>query len=69
MERLLQMIDVELYKDTIEIDLLIPFEKSEIYSDLKEYANVLTTEYLETGIKIHVEVDQHRYNKYKQYIK
>lgn len=68
-ERLVQMIDLELYKNTIEIDLIIPFERSEIYSDLKEYANVISTEYLETGIKIHVEVDQHRYNKYKQFIK
>lgn len=68
-DRLLQRIDAEIYKTVRKVNLLIPFEKSEIYADLKETSNVLETEYLDTGIQISVELNEYHLNKYKPYIK
>jgi len=67
--RLLDIIDAELYKTITNVEMLIPFNKAEIYSDLKENANVWETEYLDTGIKIKAELNQYHFNKYRIYIK
>ncbi len=68
-EKLLKLIDNELYKSIKNVKMLIPFNKSEIYSDLKENSNVLETEYLDVGINVQVELDEFHFNKYKKYIK
>jgi len=67
--RLIEEIDQALFKNTITVEMLIPFKESEVYSDLKDNANVISTEYLDTGINTMVEVNNYRYNKYKRFIK
>lgn len=67
--RLIEAIDLELFKNTIQVEMLIPFKDSEVYSDLKDNANVISTEYLDTGISVVVELNKLRYNKYNKFIK
>ena len=68
-DKLLSMIDEFLYKKISVVQMLIPFNRSEIYSDLKENSNVLTTDYKEDGINIKIEVNEYHHNKYKKFIK
>jgi GTP-binding protein HflX len=68
-DKLLSMIDEFLYKKISVVQMLIPFNRSEIYSDLKENSNVLTTDYKEDGINVEVEVNEYHQNKYKKFIK
>ena len=68
-DKLLSMIDEFLYKKISVVQMLIPFNRSEIYSDLKENSNVLTTDYKEDGINIEVEVNEYHHNKYNKFIK
>ncbi len=67
--RLLDLIDFELYKTITKVEMLIPFDKAEIYSELKENSNVLETEYLDNGIRIVVELNNYHFNKYHSFIK
>jgi hypothetical protein len=41
------MIDEFLYKAVQTVTMLIPFNRSEVYSDLKDNSNITTTEYKE----------------------
>lgn len=68
-DKLLTMIDSHLYKTIKIVDMLIPFAHSEIYSDLKENSNVLSTEYTDQGISIKAELNDIHFNKYVKYIK
>jgi len=68
-DKLLSMIDEFLYKKISVVQMLIPFNRSEIYSDLKDNSNVLTTDYKEDGINIEVEVNEYHHNKYNKFIK
>lgn len=68
-EELLIMIDEFLYDTISLVDMLIPFNCSEVYSDLKDNSNVLSTDYKEDGINIQVELDKYHLNKYREFIK
>ncbi len=68
-DRLLKLIDKELYKTINRVHMLIPFNNGEVFADLKENSNILETNYHENGIDIVAELNQLHYNKYKQYIK
>jgi len=68
-DRLLSMIDNELFQSIRQVKMLIPFSDSEVYSKLKTNANIFSTEYLNEGIKIEVELNNKYYNKFKKYIK
>lgn len=66
-DRLLKMISDILYK-TIDVTMIIPFVNSDVYSDLKDNSNVLSTEYLDDGIHVQARLDDYYYHKYKNYI-
>jgi len=66
-DRLLVMINEMLYKN-FDVDLLIPFNESSIYSELKENAKILETSYLEDGIHVKAKINEYYYTKYKNYI-
>jgi GTPase len=68
-DRLLSMIDDELYQSIRQVKMLIPFSDTEVYSELKTNANILSTEYVNEGTKIEVELNNKYYNKFKKYIK
>lgn len=67
-EKLLEMISKEIYKNYIDAEMLIPFEKGSIISYLNENATIYSTEYLENGTKIKLNLKSSDYNKYKEYI-
>lgn len=66
---LLALIDHHLYQSISKVSMHIPFNRSEIYSDLQDNANVLQTIYQDDGIEIEVELNEYHYNKYKEFIK
>ncbi len=66
---LVEKIEQELYKTNHNVSMLLPFNKGDIYSFLKENANISSTNYIEDGIEINVEVSEVLYQKYKEYIK
>ncbi len=68
-DQLLTKIDEHIYQSIHVAHMLIPFEKSDVYAELKETANVLETNYTEEGIEIIAEVNDYHYNKYQQFIK
>lgn len=67
--RLLGMIDDQLYQTMVKTNMLIPFTDGEVYSELKDSSNILSTEYTDSGIDIQVELNEEHYNRYKKYIK
>lgn len=57
------------FPDSISTTLYLPYSKGDIYNILKEKANVTSTSYLNTCIKIEVVLSQYLYNLYSQYEK
>ncbi len=68
LENLLKLIDEQLYKGITKVNMLIPYDKNEIYSTLKRNSNILSTEYKDNGTYISVELNKYHYNKYKKFI-
>ena len=57
------------FPDTVSCKLHIPFNRGDIYNTLKEKANVKSTEYLDTGMLVDVDLSLYLYNLYKEYEK
>lgn len=68
LKMLIELIDQSLNKTNHLVRMLLPYEKGQIYSFLKENANILETEYVDNGIQIRVEVSDPIYHKYLEYI-
>lgn len=56
------------FDDLKIVKMLLPFNKGYIYSELCSIANVISTEYIEEGTLVEVEVSDKEYNKYKEFI-
>jgi len=67
-EKLLELIDTYIYQTISVAHMQIPFNRSDVYSELKENSNIISTEYTNEGIDIEVEVDKYHFNKYKEFI-
>lgn len=57
-----------LFKDYESIDLIIPYDKGELYSEIKQKYEVFKEEYLDHGIYISFFVDKKDRHKYELYI-
>jgi GTPase len=66
---LLNEINKHLFKQYRTVRLVIPFEQGQIYSLLKETANILQETYENDGIHVLVELNEHLYNKYAYLLK
>jgi len=66
-DRLLEMINETLYEN-YDVDLLIPFSESNIYTELKENSKILETNYLENGIHVKAKLNEYYYTKFKNFI-
>ncbi len=66
---LVKKIDESLFPNLYEDELLIPFTNGEVYTNLKNKAEVLATEYLNEGIYVKVRLSEHLHNLYQQYLK
>lgn len=67
-EKLIELICDNIFEKYYKVNFLIPFDRGDIYSYFKEHANVLSTDYVDNGILVNVEVSKKDYNKYLAYI-
>ena len=68
MEKLLYMIEDALMKNTYPVTLLLPYDKGQIFSKIKDKYNVDNFEYGEIGITLDVNLEEEDYNIYREYI-
>ena len=57
-----------LFKDYESIELVIPYDKGEIYSSIKQKYEVFKEEYLDEGIYVSFFVDKKERHKYESYV-
>lgn len=68
MDSLMKLVDESLYSNLHRVKLVIPFDKGQIYSYLKEKVNIISTVYENDGTHIEVELNDYYLSLYKQYI-
>lgn len=66
-QQLLEMIYNTVGKKVMELNLIVPYSKGHIVSQLHDEAEVLDQEYQESGILLKVKIDSVLYEKYKKY--
>lgn len=69
MDDLVKLIDQTLYLSLHRVQLVLPYDKGQIYSFLKEKTNIFSTEYKEDGIHVDVELNDYHFGLYRQYIR
>lgn len=69
MEELYRLIDVNLYPESRIFNLMIPFEQGSIYAKLKDSTRVLSTQYMDDGIKVRAVLSPMLKNQLIEYIK
>ena len=67
-DMLLTKIDAILYKNVKLTNLVIPFTEGQFYSFLKDNANIIETEYIDSGIKLKVELTEAMLERFHKYI-
>ncbi|OAT82195.1 GTPase HflX [Bacillus sp. MKU004] len=67
-DELVGVIKGHIFKDYKKCDMLIPFSQGQLISYFNEHANVLHTEYEETGTKLTMECKSSDYEKYREYV-
>ena len=68
MDKLLKIVENALMEDPYQVKLLLPYDKGNIFSKIKDKYNVDNFEYVENGTKLEVNLDEEDYNMYKGYI-
>lgn len=68
MDKLMDMIQKALDKDSYHVKLLLPYDQGHIFSRLSDKYALESFEYLDTGISVSLSLDEIDYNKYKDYI-
>ncbi|GKZ03994.1 GTPase HflX [Paraclostridium bifermentans] len=68
MDKLIDMIQNALMENTYKVNLLLPYDKGDVFNKLKNKYNIEKFEYVENGIELTVELDEEDYNMYKSYI-
>lgn len=67
-EELVALIKEQVYADTIDVTLLIPYDRGDVVSYFMENATVYQTEYLETGVRMMVNCHLQDVDKYQKYV-
>lgn len=68
MDKLLNMIEIALMENTYSVSLMLPYERGDIFSRIKDKYNVENFEYGENGITLDVNFDEENFNIYREYI-
>lgn len=68
MDKLLNMIETTLMENTYSVSLMLPYERGDIFSRIKDKYNVENFEYGESGITLDVDLDEEDFNIYREYI-
>ncbi|MDR0879462.1 MAG: GTPase HflX [Clostridioides sp.] len=67
-DKLLNMIQEIICEKLYDVQLLLPYDKGNVFSELKDKYSVENFEYLEDGIKLRVSLDEKDYAVYKNHI-
>ena len=68
MDKLIEIIQDNIMKNTYAVTLMLPYERGDIFSRLKNKYNIENFEYVESGITLDVNLEEEDYNIYKEYI-
>ncbi len=68
MDELLKLVQDAIMEKTYAVKLLLPYERGDIFSKVKDKYNVENFEYVENGITLDVNLQEADYNIYKEYI-
>ena len=68
MDELLQLVEDAIMENTYPVTLLLPYERGDIFSRVKDKYNVANFEYVENGIMLNVNLAEEDYNIYKEYV-
>ncbi|WP_304340362.1 GTPase HflX [Metaclostridioides mangenotii] len=68
MDKLMNMIEEALMDDMYEVNLLLPYDKANIFSELKNKYTIDNFEYVDSGIEVNVSLDEKDFNTYQSYI-
>ncbi|MFA5006345.1 MAG: GTPase HflX [Candidatus Izemoplasmatales bacterium] len=68
-DRLVQKIDDQLYSNNVIVTLFLPYDKGQIYSFLKDHANIIQTDYENEGMVVKADLNERLIGIYKQYIR
>lgn len=68
MDKLIDIIQNALMENTYKVNLLLPYDKGDVFNKLKNKYNIEKFEYVENGIELTVDLDEEDYNMYKSYI-
>lgn len=68
MDKLLNMIEIALMENTYSVSLMLPYERGDIFSRIKDKYDVENFEYGENGITLDVNLDEEDFNIYREYI-
>ncbi|HBH1730393.1 TPA: GTPase HflX [Clostridioides difficile] len=68
MDKLLNMIEIALMGNTYSVSLMLPYERGDIFSRIKDKYNVENFEYGESGITLDADLDEEDFNIYREYI-
>lgn len=67
-EDLIQLLSAHLFANYVNCRLLVPFDKGQTISDLKDRGLIQKLEYVETGTLLHVELSEADFEKYQNYL-
>ncbi|WP_027702618.1 GTPase HflX [Metaclostridioides mangenotii] len=68
MDKLMNMIEEALIDDMYEVNLLLPYDKANIFSELKNKYTIDDFEYVDSGIEVNVSLNEKDFNTYQSYI-
>ena len=68
MDKLMDIIQENIMKNTYAVTLMLPYERGDIFSKLKNKYNVENFEYGESCITLDVNLEEEDYNIYIEYI-
>ncbi|GAA0242098.1 GTPase HflX [Metaclostridioides mangenotii] len=68
MDKLMNMIEEALMDDMYEVNLLLPYDKANIFSELKNKYTIDDFEYVDSGIEVNVSLNEKDFYTYQSYI-
>lgn len=69
MDKMMKMIQDSIMDDTYEVNLMLPFDKGDIFNTIKSKYVIDKFEYTGEGIDLIVSLDEEDFNRYKEFIK
>ena len=68
MDQLIERVRKIVFSDIVRVKMLLPFSEGQVYSYLCDKHNVISTEYIEEGTLIEVEIDQRDLGRYQSFV-